>query len=81
VYLRITNPDDHILIENNQPVFSYEGEKIAYSSVREIEYDGNVTEAIVYFEYNDENPLISGKYSVDIFCDGAMIGTSSVTLK
>lgn len=81
VYLRITNPDEHILIENNQPVFSYEGEEIAYSAVREIEYDGTVTNATVYFEYNEETPLMQGKYSVDIFCDGAMIGTSSVTLK
>ena len=81
VYLRITDPNDHILIENNQPVFSYEGEEIAYSSVREIEYDGTLTDAVVYFEYNDTEPLISGEYSVDIFCDGAMIGTSSVRLK
>lgn len=80
VYLRITDPNEHILIQNNQPVFSYEGEKIAYSSVRKVEYDGNISNAVIYFEHNDENPLLKGVYNVDIFCDGNMIGASTVEL-
>jgi hypothetical protein len=80
IYLRITDPEDHILIQNNQPVFSYEGEKIAYSSVRKVEYDGSVSDAVVYFEHQGEDALIEGVYSVDIFCDGSMIGSSTIEL-
>ncbi len=81
VYLRITDPVQHILIENNQPVFSYEGEEIAYSSVREVEYDGTLTNAVVFFRYNSNEVLSKGIYSVDIFCDGSMIGSATVELK
>jgi hypothetical protein len=81
VYLRITDPNQHILIQNNQPVFSYEGEEIAYSSVREVEYDGSIANAVIYFEYNGTEALPKGSYNVDIFCDGNMIGTSTVILK
>ncbi len=80
IYLRITDPDQHILIQNNQPVFSYEGEQIAYSSVRQVDYEGSVVNAVVYFENSDDNELISGTYKVDIFCDGNMIGTASTEL-
>lgn len=81
VYVRITDPSEHILIQNNQPVFSYEGEEIAYSAVRQIEYDGNTTKAIIYFENGEEGKLLEGTYRVDIFCDGSMIGTTTASLK
>lgn len=80
VYLRITDSNQHILIQDNQPVFSYEGEEIAYSSVRQIEYDGSLVNAVVYFENNTDEELIQGVYNVDIFCDGAMIGSAEVKL-
>lgn len=80
IYLRITDPNQHILIQNNQPVFSYEGEEIAYSSVRQVEYNGELVNAVVYFEYNEESELVTGTYNVDIFCDGNMIGAAVVEL-
>lgn len=81
VYIRITDPNEHILIQDNRPVFSYEGEEIAYSALREIEYDGSLTPVVVYFENTDEERLPEGTFSVDIFCDGNMIGSGSVNLK
>lgn len=81
VYVRITDPKQHILIEHNQPVFSYEGEEIAYSSVRQIEYNGTITPATVYFEVSEEGTLEEGEYTVDIFCDGSMIGAGKAELK
>jgi len=80
IYLRITDPDQHILIQDNQPVFSYEGEEIAYSSVREVQYDGTLTNAVVYFEHTGDEVLQPGVYVVDIFCDGSMIGSAKVKL-
>jgi cell division protein FtsL len=81
VYVRITDPKEHILIEHNTPVFSYEGEEIAYSAVRQIEYNGTLTPATVYFEVSEEGVLEEGEYTVDIFCDGSMIGTGKAVLK
>jgi len=81
VYIRITDPQEHILIQDNQPVFSYEGEEIAYSALRQIEYDGNTTNTVVYFEHTEEGTLLEGSYKVDIFCDGSMIGSGTAQLK
>ena len=61
-------------------MFSYEGEEIAYSSVRQVEYNGELVNAVVYFEYNEESELVTGTYNVDIFCDGNMIGAAVVEL-
>lgn len=80
VYIRITDPNDHVLMSNEQNMFGFEGEQIAYSSVREIDYDGNVTPAVVYFEITGPE-LLEGDYKVDVFCDGNMIGSSITQLK
>jgi len=80
IFVRITDPNQHILIQDNQPVFAYEGEEIAYSAVRDIDYVGELVSAVVYYQYKDADQLPTGIYNVDIFCDGSMIGTSKVTL-
>lgn len=80
VYIRITDPNDHVLIQDTQPMFNFEGEEIAYSALREIEYDGKTTPTIVYFE-NKGDELLIGTYKVDIFCDGHMIGSTINKLK
>ncbi len=79
VYIRITDPEDHILLENEKLTFKFDGEEIVYSAVRSIEYNGKVTPASVYFE--SKQKVLSGSYQVDIFCDGKMIGETTVTLK
>ncbi len=80
IYVRFTNPENHILLNSEENTFSYEGEQIAYSAVREINYEGLAVDGIVYYE-NTGEPLISGTYKVDIFCDGHTIGTKSLDLK
>lgn len=80
LFIRITDPNDHVLMSNEQNMFNFEGEQIAYSSVREVEYNGIVTPAIVYFEVTGSE-LLEGDYKVDIFCDGNMIGSSITQLK
>ncbi len=80
VYIRITDPEEHVLLENEELTFSFEGEDIVYSAVRTIDYNGEVTPATVYFESKKEE-LLSGEYKVDIFCDGKMIGETAVRLK
>ncbi len=80
IYVRFTDPDDHVLIHNEQPMMDFEGEEIAYSSYREIDYQGTAVDGIVYYEHKSEEPLTEGTYKVDIFCDGSMIGSTSIEL-
>lgn len=81
IYIRVTDPEEHVLIENEEMTFLFDNEEIVYSALREIEYDGNTTPATVYFENNREKRLPSGIYKVDIFCDGKMIGSTTKKLK
>jgi hypothetical protein len=80
VFVRFTDPENHILIQDEQPTFDYEGEQITYSSIREIDYDGEHTEAIIYFEHKGVDMLLVGTYQVDIFVDGVMVGAATMTL-
>lgn len=81
LYIRITDPNDHVLINDEQPMFNFEGEQIAYSALREIEYDGQTTSATVFFKHESDELLLAGSYKVDIFCEGHMIGSTISKLK
>ena len=79
VYLRISRPDNLVLANSNDDVFDYEGSQLAYSAKRVIDYQNKDLDVCVYFD--NTGKLIPGIYTLDIFCDGKMIGTSSMTLK
>jgi predicted nucleic acid-binding Zn-ribbon protein len=80
LYIRITSPNDLMLMNPQQDTFRFEGEQITYSALRQIEYNGKVTPATIYYEC-PEGSLTGGTYKADIFCDGNMIGTTSITIK
>lgn len=80
VYIRITDPQKHVLVQEDVPMFSFQGEEIALSAFREVEYNGEVVHSVVFYENNGPQ-LLDGIYVVDIFCDGNMIGTTEVVLK
>lgn len=79
VYLRLAGPDNMILRNEESGFFMYEGKEIAYSSKKEISYDGKDTEVCMYWINNMEQP--EGDYSMDIFIDGKNIGTKNIVLK
>lgn len=81
LFIRITDPENHVLMTQKQEMFNYEGEEIAYSAYRELDYNGEATNATVYYEVMDESPLLAGTYHVDIFCDGKMIGGATAGIR
>lgn len=78
VYVRITGPDGYVLAGDVSSLFDYEGDKLTYSAVREIDYQNKDLEVGLY--YNGEG-ITSGIYSVEIYMDGYMIGTAEAYLK
>jgi hypothetical protein len=80
VYIRITSPDELMLMNPTQDTFKFDGEQITYSAIRQIDYNGTKTPIIIYYECT-ENQLTEGLYKADIFCDGSMIGTTNIKLK
>lgn len=79
IYIRIARPDGIILSKSPNNRFNYNGDQILYSAVRQVEYNGAQTPVCIYW-INDEI-LIEGKYTVEIFEGGTKIGTSSIELK
>lgn len=79
VFVRIAKPDGHILMNQTSGMFLNEGKEIAYSSSRDVEYDGKNTDVCVFF--NNMQELPEGVFAVDVFVDGKMIGTVSLNLK
>lgn len=78
VYVRITTPDGYILQENQGATFDFEGQNIPYTCSRQVDYQGEDFPVSVY--YNGTG-LTSGKYTVLVYMDGLMVGSSEVILK
>ncbi len=81
VYLRIARPDGSIITESEYNLFEYEGNKIAYTAKREIEYNNKDTNVCIYWTNESGERLMKGTYFADIFIDGKNVGTSTFKLR
>lgn len=79
VFIRITRPDDMVLAYSESDVFTFQGEQIVYSAKREVEYDNKDLDICIFWDNN--NKIITGTYTVDIFTDSTLIGTTKFTIK
>ena len=78
LFVRITKPDNDVLTKSAQNTFTYENRELAYSIKKYIEYNGEEQAVTVYWDV--EEFLYAGKYRVDIFAEGTLIGSQSFTL-
>jgi hypothetical protein len=79
VYIRITRPDDMVLAYSEGDVFTFQGEQIVYSAKRSVEYDNKDLDVCIFWDNN--NKIIVGTYTIDIFTDSALVGTTKFTIK
>ena len=78
VYLRIADTNGEVLTTETK-TFEFEGKQLIYSAKKEIEYNGEDTPVCMYYKVT--NPLQTGSYSIAIFADGNLIGTTGIVLK
>ena len=78
VYLRIADANGEVLTTETK-TFEFEGKELIYSAKKEIEYNGENTPVCMYYKVT--NPLQTGSYSIAIFADGNLIGTTGIVLK
>lgn len=71
IYVRIMTPTGSVLSSGG--FFNYENRQLEYSMKKVIEYSGEETPVVVY--WNVEEALVAGDYHVSIFADGNMIGS------
>lgn len=77
IYIRITTPTGSILTHGG--TFTYENRNLEYSIRKDIEYNGEETAVIVYWDVAEA--LSAGTYRFDIFADGHNIGSTSISLQ
>ena len=77
---RIKNaaPDGYVLTTEAMPTFDFEGERLSYSAMREVDYQNQDLEVGIYY---NSTGFAAGAYTVQLFCDGRLIGTSQIAMR
>ena len=78
VYVRITSPDGYVLTTEQMPTFEFEGERLSYSAMREVDYQNQDLEVGIYF---NSTGFAAGTYSIELYCEGRLIGQTQVVMK
>lgn len=81
IYARIMRPDQLLLTKSPNDLFQFEDLKIAYSAMREVNYEGLDLPVAIYWDNTGEPELMPGKYTVNIFADGNEIGETTFEIK
>ena len=81
VYVRIMRPDQLLLVDDPNDLFTFEDLQIPCSAKREVNYEGMELPVNIYWDNTGHEPLIPGIYTVDIFADGYNIGTIKYLFK
>lgn len=79
VYVRLVRPDGELLLSDSTAVFNYEGEKVGYSMVHEIEFSGEACTDTQY--WSQEDKYEEGIYNADFFIDGNLVGSFPFRVK
>ena len=81
IYLRIQRPDQLLLTKSDKDLFKFEGLKIPFSAMREVEYEGMDLPVSIYWDNSGQPALIPGHYTIDLFADGNNIGTAGLEVR
>lgn len=80
VYMQITKPDGTIFQSRTSNVISTGQGSVAYSDKKDVDYTGEAVSMAIYYDLRGEDAQ-KGNYTVQIYCDGQMIGKDNFTLK
>ncbi len=78
VYLRIVSPDGYVLTTEAMPTFEFEGEPLSYSAMREVDYQNQDLEVGIYF---NSTGFSAGTYTVQLYCEGRLIGSAQIVMR
>ena len=77
--MRISSPDGYVLTTEAMPTFEFEGERLSYSAMREVDYDpGQDLEVGIYY---NSSGFAAGAYKIQLYCEGRMIGQNDIMMK
>lgn len=79
VYIRVKDPDGVLLVEKADQQFEFNGNPLYYSSSREVDYNGQELDIIIYF--SGETDYRKGVYTVEVYTEEALLGTADMLLR
>lgn len=79
IFIRITRPDGAVIAYSESDLFDFQGQQIVYSAKRQVEYENKDIDVCIFWDNN--NQLVVGTFTIDIFTDGNMIGTTKFEIK
>jgi predicted nucleic acid-binding Zn-ribbon protein len=80
VYVRIKSPDGSLMTQSVTNLFDPVGggSQLIYSAMREVDYNGEELEVCVFYKDAD---FMSGSFDIEVFLDGAFVGSTQLVLK
>ncbi|MDA3910003.1 MAG: hypothetical protein PF448_01435 [Bacteroidales bacterium] len=78
IYVRILRPDGYVLVKNTDNLFTYEEELIAFSESRTVQYENEFLDVVIYYDLDQE--VLEGKYQVELYMNGKIIGLTDFLL-
>ncbi len=78
IYVRITGPDGYVLANPSAATFSFEGDPLIYSAMREVDYQNNDLGVGIYYNGSD---VSAGNYRIEVYMDGMKIGSTETILR
>lgn len=79
VYVRIRTQSNMVLANSASGLFEFESQKITFSAKRPVDYQGEDLPVGIYFAGGDV--ITEGRYNVEIYMDGYLIGTNEIILQ
>ena len=80
VYMRIVGPDGKVLTKGRGEEFEFEGGSMTYSLSKDVNYEGTQQDVCVFYPA-PTTKFQTGKNTVEIYVDKALIGTASLSLR
>lgn len=77
IYLRIVGPDDFVLTDGGS--FTFREKNIAYSAYRDVSYENQDLAVSIFYTLKER--LNKGKYSIELYINGEIIGKSTFSIE
>lgn len=77
-YIRVLSPDGAVMSTSSE-TFMYNNQATLYTTRESFEYENKNTDVCLY--WTKGSIYAKGKYSIEIYVDGSLIGSTSLTLK
>lgn len=78
VYIVVLSPDGYLLTSESMPTFDYQGMATGYSASREVDYQNEDVDVSIYYRGSG---FTEGQYKIEVYTDGNLIGSGSISMR